>query len=164
MLGGYTGSNRPEVLAAFGPWDVEADQLWIAAIPKDAFYVTSELFDPPIEGDDVPFYYWHWALSELFDKPHRVIAIASDHGRIISRTALAEIPGIRHVGYYGVVRYEDACDARAVRLWQQARLWAEIRQAAARRRWRNYRDAETWHPGSYKGAGRKYRLGKRDPR
>lgn len=164
VLGGYTGSNRPEVLAEFGPWDVEADQLWIATIPKDVFYVTNELFDPPVEGDDVPFYYWHWARAELFDKPHRVIGIAADHGAIVSRAALAEIHGVRHVGYYGVVRYEDARDARAVRLWQQASLRGGMRRAAVARRWRKYRDAETWHPGSYKGAGRKYYSDRKDPR
>jgi hypothetical protein len=164
VLDGSWGTNQPDVVASCGPWGESVNQLWIGRVPKSAFYIANDLFDPPVEGEDVPFFYWEWARAELFDKPHRAVANAVEHGEILSRTPVCEIPGVRQVSYYGLIRYEGPRDARAVRVWQQARLRAEVRHAAARRRWRNYRDAETWHPGSYKGAGRKYEPRKRDPR
>jgi hypothetical protein len=145
VLSGYWGGNQPE-LDAFGPWDEVADQLWVARIPKDG------------PGN------WRWSLAELSDKPRRAVRDAVGCGEILSRTAIADIPGVRLVDYYGLIRYEDQRDVHAVNLWRRNRLRGEVRQAAARRRWRRYRDAETWHPGSYKGIGRKYYAGKRGPR
>lgn len=164
VLHGSWGTNRPAVAEKFGPWDEDDYQLWIGRIPKDAFYVVNDLFDPPVEGPDVEFFHWQSARAELFDKPHRAVGTAVEAGEILSRTPVSEIPGVRQVDYYGLIRYETQRDARAVRLWQQARLRGEVRQAAARRRWRSYRDAETWRGDAYKGIGRKYYRGKRDPR
>lgn len=144
LLHGSWGTNRPDLVAAVGPWNEDVEQVWTVRIPKSA------CMHP---GDPDPFWYWEWALSELYDKPHRAVSAGLDDGEFGNRVPVTDLPGVRLI-WRGLVHYATPRDRRAVRLAEQRRLHAELRDRAHRRKQRQWKDAETRQGERWRGHNR----------
>lgn len=144
VLYGAWGTNRPELMAAAGPWDEDVDQVWTVRIPKTA------CMHP---GDADPFWYWEWALAELYDKPHRAISTGMDDGEFVSRVPVTDLAGVK-LTWRGLVHVATPRDRRALRLAEQRSLRAALRQRAHRRKQRQWKDAETRQGEHWRGRNR----------